>query len=136
MHHPGDVIAGALIGTGIQVRRKSYKPFYLLSSMTTAFFLCYCPFSDIQCFLQFTTVSKARYYPRRMEGETTTLVKKLRMKKSQIEPNFIHVYCINKPYYYYYLKRWGNITTGSINVRPPIEHVMCASKNHTCPSQF
>ena len=62
MHHPGDVIAGALIGTGIQVRRKSYKPFYLLSSMTTAFFLC-SPFSDIQRFLQFTTVSKARHSP-------------------------------------------------------------------------
>ena len=27
MHHPGDVIGGALIGTGIQVRRKSYKPY-------------------------------------------------------------------------------------------------------------
>ena len=38
MHHPGDVIAGALIGTGIQVRRKSYKPFYLpILIMTTAF---------------------------------------------------------------------------------------------------
>ena len=73
MHHPGDVIAGALIGTGIQVRRKSYKPFYLpILIMTTAF--SFSPFfSDMQRLLQFTTVSRARYQ-RRMDGETTTLV--------------------------------------------------------------